>query len=285
VNQKIYTIREKKKAVSKRITVELAILATVAIHVAMSLLVVEKKSKTNHYLNTQKEYCQYLNLNLDRTPSTKKFIQELKVLDPTLLSLPNELFGFSLVRALPRKLPYTKNQPYDLTIKPIPENKFPYIPLTTPFLKLKQQIIKQWQIVKPTTIKRIPPPKLPNKLLWRLSDGTIINNINNIKIENIQKCLNKKTPVTKPTTIEISNFNNIIRIRLKYKNNKTGSCGNPKLDAIAIETIKKQIRIQQLHRQKNIQPPNTLIPKEKEAIHIQVEWLLLSILQQNPKES
>jgi hypothetical protein len=191
-----------------------------------------------------------------------------KIADPTLLSLPNETLGFSSVRHQ-GKIEYYTGAPVFLPQVPLAsEASVPELPVNLG-LEVSEAIRKTWPIRPPQMPLALPPSRLPETVLWRLSDGTPLKDLPNYSKEQVLEVV-KTLPPAGATRIEVVKSWRLLRFRVVQ------SCGNRDLDMLALGDLKEKLQPLSTGSERALSAElESLLPMvDGESHTVEVEWRL-----------
>ena len=189
--------------------------------------------------------------------------------DPTLLSLPNESRGFSRVRREERVLPYSDVPPYEYASAFAPERTFAELSLSDEPRPMEAEVSRAWQAT-PAPVPPEPPTKpLPDGIVWRLPDGTVLAGMPELPEDDVREA-SKATAPEAPTRVEITRDQRRLRIRVRRP------CGSPELDLLLLKAVTREVR--RLERQEELGKTvaSVLYPSASGDVRtVEVEWRLL----------
>ena len=157
--------------------------------------------------------------------------------DPGLLSEANPKHGFStwLAEAAPRPLSNTSLPP-PVPVKQQP-NSFPPAPMAAPLPSVPETIGGHWPSSMQKPQGDIPSKSLPAGTLWRFADGVLLAPFPEMAEEAAGKAATE-TPPSGASRFEVRLPQAAFQARIRL----TSSCGNPKLDRLALLALSTRLR-------------------------------------------
>lgn len=262
-----------KQVLPKRLFTELAILCAVAIHVF--LVAGFRISTAPKQTEVQKTEPQCFLLAPHQYASSRweqKLWWWTRMKDPTLLSQPDEQYGFSDVRTDPLSWPYTAPPSYRFTAALTGEPEpFP-IQLLGKYPGVSDKISTSFPRVEVEVPHIDITMSLPEKVIWRTVDSSLIKSPPAMKMSR-QKLndLLQSTSVTAPTTIEVMRHQGLARARIRE------SCGNQQLDLLALDALQEGLEDLPENAPETVHadaiPP--YVPEQGDTRVIDIEWRLM----------
>jgi len=253
-----------RQRAANRLPTELAILLTIAMHVALFYGFRMRQVAPGSELASRHEPRTVL---LSPPTGGHRWEQDLhawsRIADPTLLSLPNERYGFSRIRRDERERPVSPPPAYPFPTKPIAERDLPLIHLAHLPDSLGDTIRRNWALPNPTLPPPPEPAVLPEGVIWRLADGTPLARQPEVPLESLAQRLSEE-PADRPTQIDLSRPGQRLRVRVRH------SCGNAALDIAAVKALAGELRHCELSDTPDQAP--TYLPAGTETVQIEVEW-------------
>ena len=192
--------------------------------------------------------------------------------DPSLLTEADARHGFSAVLSLPAASPLSNTTLR--TPEPVRQTpaQFPAATVAAPLPGIPETIGQNWPLSLPASPEKIPQEKLPAATLCRFADGTLLTPVPAIP-ENARE-LAATQPPTAPCRFEIRLPQTPFQSRIRL----TDSCGNPKLDRLALQLLSTRVRQWELIRLTKKNTPETdRFSADREFTQIvEVEWRLQS---------
>ena len=192
--------------------------------------------------------------------------------DPSLLTEADPRHGFSAILSLPAASPFSNTtlQPPE-PVRQSPA-QFPAATVATPLPGIPEIIARNWPLASPAAPEKIPPQKLPATILCRFADGTLLTPASAIP-ETVGE-LTATQPPTAPSQFAIHLPQTPFQARIRL----TTSCGNPKLDRVALQVLSTRVRQwEQARLSKQHTPETARFTADREFTQIiEVEWRLQS---------
>ncbi len=276
----------KKKSSSARLVVELAIFGTLALHLLLFYgfrLNRQKQGQvggveepdtllltTEPEINSWTEWREFLKQSQAVPKWEKEIFGWCLWADPTLLTLPNEEYGFAELRKYERELSVQSVPGYGIEVEQTAEQKFSQFNLSKQRQPLEKKISAGWQTAKlPKSEVTVPTP-LERKIIWRYLDGTLVQQPLTLDAEKVQKAVEIGGKPESPTRIELNHEGKFTRIIVRR------SSGNLQLDKLLVQRLTLELfaHEQALELAKNT-TEHRLFPPEEEVSVFEVEWRLL----------
>lgn len=243
-------------------------LGTLLLHALPFIIYIEDSNALPTDKEIQEPEFAYIDLNNPQGELEHEIAHWVNVGDPTLLTVPNEYFGFSIIRNGKRQLPVKNISEYSFTIETTDEMPFIDINLGETFANLPNEISYAWQLnLTAIPEKMLPPSKsvYPNSFIWRLLDGRVIN-LPLPKDEMVKQELEKTMLTANATRFLIYRISKD-RVRVRVEK----SCGNKELDLMAIKVLKGQIA-NILHGVAIDKRSSLVIPPIYQYNHLEMVW-------------
>lgn len=197
----------------------------------------------------------------------KHLIEELRYNDPTLLTLPNEINGFSYLLSDRKKRIYTPAQPYRFQVPEENESSLHTQPLTIRSVSMAEALSSDWPRTFIAEKQSYIPKSLPNQVIWHLSNGEVLDNMPLPEQERIAQAA---ATLTGPTVVRMIRNASFTRISLEK------SCGESDLDQHVVSTLYSLTR--RMPGNSVASAPDSAIkprlPYEGQSLVVEVEWRL-----------
>jgi hypothetical protein len=159
------------------------------------------------------------------------------VADPTILSLPNSLWGFSRIREEPRPEPYESIPAFEPAgVQPTPDPSFPPLELASAPPDMASGIPLLWE--RPAVGLETQPSPVPveeEPVLWRGGDGLPLPGPPEMVAADVAAALAAGGRPGAETVLELNTREDLSRVRVR------SSSGNRQLDLVAVAALSRQV--------------------------------------------
>jgi hypothetical protein len=195
-----------------------------------------------------------------------------KLADPTLMVLPDEQLGFSIVRQEKRVLPETPFPEYHFVVALAKEAELASIRLAAPRKDLPDEMRLRWPTASPEVLEVPKVVPLPKQLAWHQPDGTLLADMPNLDLSEIQQAIADGGRPRYPTRVEIQAGAPGIPTRVRVRR----ASGNTALDMHVVAALRQAIGRYELRAKflDSATPPRYL-PAPGASAFLEIEWSLI----------
>ncbi len=270
----------KNLASSRRLCSELAILATLLIHLALFYSFKMLPPSESQKVSAPEPDC----ILLSPLAETNKALWEKNLLawyflaDPTLITLPDDQLGFGVVRNGERIIPLRHTPRFEYTVKLSEEKGQPNFALARHLAPVEPEISDKWSAAGPRMPEAPTVTPLPAGIVWRFPDGMRLPDAPQLDSDKIKTAIQTAKPPLRPTLIEVNQEATFTRVRIRQPS------GNLLLDQLAVKQLKQEIsRIKRRNHYQQKTETRSYLPKKGQTRCFEVEWRLLESLVQKDK--
>ena len=194
-------------------------------------------------------------------PWQKNLIASLDLLDPTIMSLPHAVYGFSNIRNLEFERPVKPLTPYQMDVEfasPAPTSESI---VTKPIDDLFSAMNSNNSFEPALSTDKQPSVVMDSVVYWTNDEGTVQEKLPAISLKEIAKD-DKKLTTLGPTHLFVLYRGGFARIQL------VNSCGNKQLDKVAINSLRRYYTKEQAKLTSNTSNSE----RKKEGIDIFAHW-------------
>ena len=181
-------------------------------------------------------------LPLEKNPTVpwqESLIASLELLDPTIMSLPNASYGFSKVRSLEFERPVREHTPFQLEIEYSPHIHNSSLVFTELIEDLLRAINVNNTLESATTLRKESSwPSLDSSVYWTDVNGTVLEHFPLVSLEQSIDG-EERIATSGPTELHVIFQDDLIRVKV------ISSCGNPKLDELAVNSLRRYFMVKQ----------------------------------------
>ncbi len=225
----------RKDRYSYRLGIELAILITLVFHLLFLGVIKLQPRGPAAPVAVDEPECVLLSPPDSREPWEHELIIWAELLDPTLLTLPNEERGFSVVRRKERVIPLRPAPAHEPRVVFAAENKFQTVDLTEDMAAPPVLISTSWVPEFPKPQPGPSPSVLPVAVVWKWSDGTLVDGMPVHTAEVIRQLADGAMP-SAPTAIDVHYDGRSIRVLVSR------SSGVRALDLLALADVRALLK-------------------------------------------
>ena len=255
----------------RRVIWELALVGALLFHCAFAYLFRPQADPVHAKDQPVRAPCVFLPPTSGASADQKELFVWAELGDPTLLSLPNPVRGFSEFLAEKEKSPLSLAPPPPPALAGVAPASFPVLRLASPAEDLAASMSRQWSVALPLGEDASPLPALNQSVIWRFEDGTPLINPGDIPAAELRQALPAGKPQS-PTRIQVT-----LQERAGTRVVLRDSCGNAALDALALQRV--AARAMEWERSLTFRQPSTETERfsftNDFSQTIEVEWRLL----------
>ena len=278
---------EAQKAVSARLCSELALLGTLLLHAMLFYAFRGSTAPDVRIAPRNAPECVWVSPAASQTWE-KEIYAWCLLADPTLLSLPDERYGFARVRRGERVLPHRSTPAFEVPDETEETAAFPPLRLSPPALDVANALANRWPAAE---LPALEPPRLarlPEGVLWRFPDGTVLSGVPELDMDEVVAALREGPLPTCPTGIGLARAEAGPTVGL----GQTGApgrvrvlqqCSNQRLDDLLVRTLRRALaRLDQDSATVATGKDASCFPTPGGSIAFEVEWRLVRVPPETP---
>jgi len=267
--------QQKRKAASERLCSELALLTTLLLHAGLLYGFKVQTCVGRHVAAVSEPDCILVSpaTELPQRPGPRDWEKQIHawcfLADPTLMTLPDDTVGFGEVRRNERSLPVTEAPVFQCTVALIEERQLDELTLSSALASVDHEVSAKWPLAELPRRETPPTCRLPDGLLWRLADGTVLRDVPDVAEEDVREALAEGSSPSEASRIEIDRTGEFGRIHVRR------GCGNPRLDLLLVRALRKRMfRSEFQGESATAKASSDCIPALGKQSAFEVEWRL-----------
>jgi len=261
---------KKEKRARERLHAEVALLVALVLHGLMLVGFRASSPETGQLSVASDPGCVLLSDKGERSRWEDELVAWADLLDPTLLSLPNETRGFSAIRCEMREARVQSIPAHTLDAEMAIEGGFDALRLSRDCPSLSVASGDTWLPALSPPPPAPLPSVLPTHALWRFPDGTVIDTLPRYTPAQVQAIVGT-TVLTSATRLEITNDGKSVRVVIRR------SCGLPELDLVPYHDILDVLKPFMTYAEKLGDRTGApwFLPTAGDSLVLEVEWRLV----------